>query len=123
MVTASRVNRDTVSTIKGRVPLHLSSSVGDSNGTHHCYEKGSHAEKLVVELYAPNGSTTIGVPKVSSTSSRQVMGSVYSSNDGRTCGAKFSMASHASSPLNSPRFPSAAKSRSIQVHLDVVGTP
>ncbi|GKB70325.1 hypothetical protein Tco_0931737 [Tanacetum coccineum] len=37
------------------VPLHLSSSAGDSNGTHHCCEKGSHVEKLVVELYAPNG--------------------------------------------------------------------
>ncbi|GJT52041.1 hypothetical protein Tco_0978198 [Tanacetum coccineum] len=33
------------------------------------------------------------------------------------------MASHASSPLNSLRFPSAAKSKSIRVHLDVVGTP
>ncbi|GJU94331.1 MAK10-like protein [Tanacetum coccineum] len=33
------------------------------------------------------------------------------------------MASYDSSPLNSLRFPSAAKSRSIQVHLDVVGTP
>ncbi|GJY45550.1 hypothetical protein Tco_0434613 [Tanacetum coccineum] len=33
------------------------------------------------------------------------------------------MAFHASSPLNSLRFPSAAKSRSIQVHIDAVGTP
>ncbi|GJS46534.1 hypothetical protein Tco_0596655, partial [Tanacetum coccineum] len=39
--------------IKGRVPLHLSSSTGDSNGTHHCGEKESHAEKLVAELHAP----------------------------------------------------------------------
>ncbi|GKE63921.1 hypothetical protein Tco_1514288, partial [Tanacetum coccineum] len=52
---ASRVNRDTVSIIKGRVPLHLSSSAGGSNGTHHCCEKGSDAEKLAVELHALNG--------------------------------------------------------------------
>ncbi|GJZ92159.1 hypothetical protein Tco_0664224, partial [Tanacetum coccineum] len=45
------------------------------------------------------GSTSIRVPKVSSTSS----------------GAKFSLASHASSPLNSLRFPSVAKSSNYEV--------
>ncbi|GJY61412.1 hypothetical protein Tco_0462069 [Tanacetum coccineum] len=35
--------------IKGRVPLHLSSSAGDSNGTYHRDEKEPYIEKFVVE--------------------------------------------------------------------------
>ncbi|GKC37827.1 2-isopropylmalate synthase A-like protein [Tanacetum coccineum] len=35
--------------IKGRVPLHLSSSAGDSNGTYHRDEKEPYVEKFVVE--------------------------------------------------------------------------
>ncbi|GKF36379.1 hypothetical protein Tco_0113137, partial [Tanacetum coccineum] len=34
---------------KGRVPLYLSSSVGDSNGTCHRDKKEPYAEKFVVE--------------------------------------------------------------------------
>ncbi|GJV94162.1 ribosomal biogenesis protein LAS1L-like protein isoform X2 [Tanacetum coccineum] len=35
--------------IKGRVPLHLSSSAGDSNGTYHHDEKEPYVKKFVVE--------------------------------------------------------------------------
>ncbi|GKG60558.1 hypothetical protein Tco_0614120, partial [Tanacetum coccineum] len=35
--------------IKGRVPLHLSSSTDDSNGTYHRDEKEPYIEKFVVE--------------------------------------------------------------------------
>ncbi|GKE94124.1 hypothetical protein Tco_1578979, partial [Tanacetum coccineum] len=38
--------------IKGRVPLHLSSSAGDSNGTYHRGEKESYVEKFVVGDFA-----------------------------------------------------------------------
>nr|GEU58402.1 retrovirus-related Pol polyprotein from transposon TNT 1-94 [Tanacetum cinerariifolium] len=41
--------------IKEKVPLHLSSSMGDSNGTHRCCAKESNVKKVVVELYASNG--------------------------------------------------------------------
>ncbi|GJU62090.1 hypothetical protein Tco_1243925 [Tanacetum coccineum] len=41
--------------IKGKVPLHLSSSAGDSNGTYHRDEKEPYVEKFVVEGLALNG--------------------------------------------------------------------
>nr|GEV46560.1 zf-CCHC domain-containing protein/UBN2 domain-containing protein [Tanacetum cinerariifolium] len=72
VVTASLVNRDAVSTVceneifvfdekfptldsrhKGKVPLHLSLSAGDSNGTHHGGEKEPYVEKVFVEFCAP----------------------------------------------------------------------
>ncbi|GJX50337.1 hypothetical protein Tco_0277182 [Tanacetum coccineum] len=66
--------------------------MGDNDGTYNCYEKGSRAGKLVGELYVPN----------------EIMFSGLSHSFWPW--AKFSMVSHASSPLNSLRFPSAAKS-------------
>ncbi|GKA54736.1 hypothetical protein Tco_0753685 [Tanacetum coccineum] len=42
-------------TIKERVFLHLRSSAGDSNGTHHCAENEPYVEK-VFEIYALNGN-------------------------------------------------------------------
>ncbi|GJT55101.1 hypothetical protein Tco_0990155 [Tanacetum coccineum] len=41
--------RVTAAQIKGRVPLHLSSSAGDSNGTYHYDKKDPYVEKFVVE--------------------------------------------------------------------------
>ncbi|GJT82720.1 hypothetical protein Tco_1057062 [Tanacetum coccineum] len=35
--------------IKGRVPLHLSSGAGDSNGTYHLDEKEPYIEEFVIE--------------------------------------------------------------------------
>ncbi|GKA75528.1 hypothetical protein Tco_0781906 [Tanacetum coccineum] len=55
------------------VPLHLRSSVDDSNGTHHCGEKEPYVEKdgqLVFKPKSSSGvSTSIGIPIISSTSS------------------------------------------------------
>ncbi|GJS86890.1 hypothetical protein Tco_0769526 [Tanacetum coccineum] len=82
--------------IKGRVPLYLSSSAGDSNWYTPLYEMGSHVE--------------IGWPSNFATSCLEIMFGGLSHSFWPW--AKFSMVSHASSPLNSLRFPSAAKSRS-----------
>ncbi|GKA19062.1 hypothetical protein Tco_0698977 [Tanacetum coccineum] len=40
--------------IKGKVPLHVGSSVGDSNGTHHYGKEEPYIGKLV-EIYALDG--------------------------------------------------------------------
>ncbi|GJW40846.1 urease isoform X1 [Tanacetum coccineum] len=45
-VTPSLDECDAVSRIYGKVPLHLSSSVGNSNGTHHGGEKEPYVEKV-----------------------------------------------------------------------------
>nr|GEU62256.1 Gag-Pol polyprotein [Tanacetum cinerariifolium] len=103
----------------GRVPLHLMSSVGDSSGTHHCGEKDPYVEKVFVDVCAPNGkSRTVCIPQIMGGLVRhfvEIIFGVLSHSFWPL--AKFSMASHASSPLNSLRFLSAAKSRSIRGFL------
>nr|GEZ21806.1 RNA-directed DNA polymerase, eukaryota [Tanacetum cinerariifolium] len=121
---------------KGRVPLHLKPSVGDSNGTHHYGEKEPYVEKDHQcigdnsNTYPYGGKTTREVLPLLGFLKSLLL---YSGKSWAVCipqmmgglmgglshsfwpWEKFSMASHASSPLNSLRFLSAAKSGSIRV--------
>ncbi|GKA16885.1 hypothetical protein Tco_0696722 [Tanacetum coccineum] len=77
---ANMVEGDVV-IIKVRVILHLRSSAGDSNDTHHCGEEdpyvGKRVEIIALNVFKPKssssvsskGSTFLGIPIVSSTSS------------------------------------------------------